>query len=328
MRHCRLLRAAVPVVGCVLLVAACDTGAGPSAASSPIVVVAPSQLDDEDLAGWIRFRTAMGLQADPQWVASVAADPRSRVGITEWGLPLLPNEVAALQARRPPPADANAILRDYGSAYAVQWGGYVAAANGGFVALVTGDEAAHRQRLSALLAGVPVSTRRVAYSLVSLHSFADAVRRQASSFPAFGALLFGVDVLDADNAVRLSLTGDKDAEPGIRRWLGDPGWLRVTWVETGWRGGVGSAEVRIVSPAGSLPSMLECRAVSADASVPVDIVMRASADGTCSFAALPAVRLSFVVSEITAGRDDPSPLASVRALINEGRHEQLTVTLP
>ena len=90
-----------------------SSGAPPSVTAS----VDPAQLDE-----WIAFRRSFGLRADPAWVQHAASLPQSR---NDTGVPLLPEEVAAIGKAIGASHAADTALKSYGERIPSQYAGVI-----------------------------------------------------------------------------------------------------------------------------------------------------------------------------------------------------------
>ena len=161
-----------------LQVGACAAAPAPSAGvpTSGVAATAaptPSPAMDPDISAAITFRTTFGLRSDEAYVVRVAADPTATT--LDFGVPLLPAERDALQARLADTQATADIVRTYGESVPGAFGGlYIDAATGRVVALFTRDLDAHRAALGALLLpGSRVEFRAVRFTIVELTELQD-----------------------------------------------------------------------------------------------------------------------------------------------------------
>jgi hypothetical protein len=139
------------------------SGSGPSQAESPSPSLPP------DVQDAVRFRTEFGLRADLTYIADVARDPAAT---SQYGVPLLPDEVEDL-LRRQTAADVAAPLLDaYGERHPSEFAGwFLDQAQGGvFVVLFTANTEDHLRGLWQTLLGrtrpIAVQVRQARYTLV------------------------------------------------------------------------------------------------------------------------------------------------------------------
>ena len=107
---------------------ACDARVSPNASqmradqAKPIVTapLAPP-LSEAELRRSILFRGAFGLRSDVSWIMAVAADAASERGATDFGVPLLPEEIKDLLRRTHATPEIVDVILDYSRTIPDDW---------------------------------------------------------------------------------------------------------------------------------------------------------------------------------------------------------------
>lgn len=174
--------------------------------------------NDFDLSSAVDFRTSYGLDADPEWVDSVA----TWHGVsTHFGTPLTPGEEALMVRRAMIPAELDR-LREYRNANKDLWGGmwltYPRPLPDG-VSLVQNIAVTHgandlREKLQALVpSDVLVNVVEVSHTEAELDAVIDDVAQSAPAFFAnLGTEYYSAAVKPASNSAEIAI---RDATPEI-----------------------------------------------------------------------------------------------------------------
>jgi hypothetical protein len=197
-----MTRRLIAIAALVGVVVACSPSA-PSPTPTQAAIESPSPAE---LAA-VNFRTTFGLQADLAFVRAVAADPRA--SSREYSVPLLPAELADLQARFDTAVDVRAAIEAYGDLDPSEFGGlYVDQQNGGAVTVLwTGHLEEHAAGVWRRLGpGAHVESRLVTYPLRDLRDLQDRIGRDWDWMRAFAIAPIGVGVDVAANRVHLEIS--------------------------------------------------------------------------------------------------------------------------
>jgi hypothetical protein len=296
---------------------ACETTPRPSVATSSNGSVRTEPTAAE-LTSAFRFRTTFGLRADDLWIRAVFNDPASD---ETFGVPLLPNEIAAVVAAQ---AAANAvtdIVAAYGATVPGDWAGmYVDQQAGGtVVARFTSNVDDHRTALLALLpAGAKVDVRSATWSDAELRGFIAQVEQESDWFPTIGTKLFTVEIADLDNfgGIDVRFDGLMAKAAAIEAHFGNPPWLRAVWNGPGeWTGARGDLEIYTRDAAGRPVPSLEIYMRSEDERVDADPGYGIGTDesGHLLRKNLPAV--AYLVQAFTGYDDERIQVAEGRVII-------------
>lgn len=312
-----------------LLLVLVATGCGQALPSNHGAVVsdAPSIggtapiLSQRELSEAIAFRQRFGLRADETWVRAVAADPDAQIGVREFGLPLLPEELNDLQSRTWDP-DLFQQVRQYGLLFPDDYGGARINVEGSGVVIYFADRVdRHRAALSNLTPlGSKVEVRNVEWSLVELIHFKEAVLTEQAWFESVGVIAkAGEDI--ADNAVHLRYQGPEAAAALIEEHFGNPTWLRARWLgPLPWEGPRADLTIKVVDLDGDPVAELRCQATPVDPTVDPgpDAVWGTDNDGVCVIDDLPTVQFEVTLHEMTSAGLDPDPVKSLRVAVELG----------
>jgi hypothetical protein len=213
--------------------------------------VPTATLDPAVVAASIEFRHMVGLRSDTDWVERVLANPTA--SRDTYGVPLLPDEVATLEARAREGEQLSLITEQYGADHPLEWAGGYLRETGGYVVRFTRHIDEHRAALSKLVdphADLVVEPAEWSYAELS-------VRRQSvendldwlrdlKAVPA-GT---GIDVVTNTVLLRLSSANPDAPRLAMSHYDGDD-WLRVTSDGVGqWAGRRGTVIVVAVDPLG------------------------------------------------------------------------------
>ena len=181
------------------------------------------------------FRERFGLRADETWIAAVAADPAGEAGMLEFGVPLLPFEVADLRGRIASSHHATPIVGAYAASVPDDWyGSYIDQQRGGLIVIqVYRGVEEHRAALAGLLpARVLWEVRLVDDHILEMEALADVVRDERAWFATIGATLLDVYVnapLEGGIVELTYLSDRRDLAPLIQARFGPYDWLVVDW---------------------------------------------------------------------------------------------------
>lgn len=193
------------IVALTLVAIASTACASPASLKPSVPVVAETPSPGEAEA--IRFRTEFGLRADQAYVRHVAVDPAaSNVG---FGLPLLPAEIAELNARA---ANADAIrdvIRAYASGQATEFGGlYLDQARGGVLTtLWTANLEQHAAAIRALVRpDARIAFRPARFTYNELLAWQDRIDGDTDWMPAAGIAPTGAGVDVIGNRLEIDVS--------------------------------------------------------------------------------------------------------------------------
>lgn len=195
---------AAPILFGILLVA--GGCAEPPAASSPTPTVAATPELDLATRAAVQFRTSFGLRADLEFIRTVARDPAAS---NEFGVPLLPAEVADIRRRGANADRVVPIVQRYAAEHPAAFGGlWIDQEHGGIVTvLFTQDAELHGRELAGRLAGVGVvAIRSARYSESELRALQDRIVADEAWFKTIPAQLRGVGVDVTKNAVEIDIS--------------------------------------------------------------------------------------------------------------------------
>jgi len=154
----------------------------------------------------VAFRTRVGLETDPAWIAGVEADPAAA---ESFGVLLLPCEARALDAR---PRDAEALaplVARHAEEYPAGYGGSFVEPDGTFVLLYTSGASEHESVLRrAVHPEARLAVRTAKHTRHELEELRDRIAGDEGWFSEIGARLISADVSQADNAVVLLVRSD------------------------------------------------------------------------------------------------------------------------
>jgi hypothetical protein len=208
--------------------------------------------DDDDARA---FRERFGLRADLTWIAAVAADPAGEPGMLEFGVPLLPFEVADLRGRVASSHLATPIIGAYAVSVPDDWyGSYIDQQRGGLIVIqVYRGVERHRAALARMLpARVLWEVRLVDDHILEMEALAEVIQDEREWFATIGAELLDVYVnapLDGGIVELTYLSDRRDLAPLIQERFGPHDWLVVDWagVPMGGRGTEGDLIVGVMN---------------------------------------------------------------------------------
>lgn len=319
---------AVQLVAMSLLVA-CAGIADPSGSPQQSVAstISSSSPSSGQLAAWAHFREAVGLRNDELWMRYVATHPDAQ---TEFPAPLMPFEVADLGRDAASTRQAIGIIRSYGVAFPAEWAGSFVQ-DGRAVAAFTGNVAAHRVTLEAMLGGSAIlDVREARYSMAELADFASDVAADAHRFEALGARFYDASIDESDNVVRVRYLapGPEQAAAvvaeSILEWYGHPAWLLPRWAgPLPWEGPSGGVVIHVVDPAGAPVTGVYCTVAPLDPRVPNgEALWTTDAGGTCRID-----RLATVDYEVEIRREPGDSTLAGRAVVSIAADATVKVTV-
>jgi len=244
---------ATAIATAAMLFGGCTSDMTPSSNPAAVATISPS-----DLADAIRFRTSSGLRSDQEWITNVASDPRSRQGVAEFGVPLLPEELPELAHRAANSDAVFDVVQAYGQRYPEDFAGVFVdnAGTGAVVALFSGELPSHEADLRALVnPRASLEIRQARWSLSELERFKELVDGDQAWLPTIDASFIRSQVIPQANSVELRISSaDPSAADVVVRHYEGGGWLHVISDGIGpWGGPTGSLVVRAVIPAGVIP---------------------------------------------------------------------------
>lgn len=290
-----------------LAVVACGSTSGSVVPSGSAATAVPEPPPAEatlspELLEAMDFRRSMGLRADAAWAQAVAANPEATL---DWGVPLLPFEVADIESRATGDDSIVMAVQTYLASHPDISGGlYIDQERGGVITmLVTEDPAAHEAAVRAVIgADTPLLVRQVRWTEQELNDLQERIfsdQAFLASIPAF-ASTGSTDVIE--NRVDLSISSAvPDAAERIAEHFGaEDGQLRVTSDGTGiLLQPTGRIEGRIIAP----PDV-DVQSLSPQYEADVDIGARDAVgilvdpDGTFTIDRLPPTTYTVTILEL------------------------------
>jgi hypothetical protein len=193
-------------------------------------------MPEEETADALRFRREFGLDDSLEHITRVQRDPSA---VMDYGVPLLPEEVATIESRSTVAERAMPTIEAYGAAHADQYGGaYLDHERAGvIVTLWTGSIRQHARGLWAELWDVapatPLSFQLVRHTLADLEELQSRITVDIDAWRAAGIEVTAVLLDTVNNRVEVGVA-DPQAGAGDRL-LQEYGadWIRVTPMEGG-----------------------------------------------------------------------------------------------
>lgn len=188
----------------------------------------PVEVLDQATVNAIEIREQYGLQSDIEWVRAVADDPDALIP-EDWGIPLLPDELADLLSRRWP---NNLIvqLRAYGEEFPDDFAtAYINLKASGAVVEFKANLEKHRALLAALPLDGPVEVRQADWSLKELKEFLQQVMAEKAWIESTGAKWVQPVIYELENRVVIRYEGRRELEDVIESHFGSPTWLKARW---------------------------------------------------------------------------------------------------
>jgi hypothetical protein len=196
--------------------------------SAPTMQPASTAILDADIAEATEIREQYGLRADEAWVRAVADDPAALVP-EQYGIPLMPDELADLMSRRWP----NSLigqLRAYGQEFPDDFAtAYINQKASGVVVEFKANLGRHRAALAALPLDGPLEVRQATWSLRELEGFLEEVRAEQAWIESTGARWVDTVLYELENAVVIRYEGPRGLENLIEGHFGNPTWLQARW---------------------------------------------------------------------------------------------------
>jgi hypothetical protein len=240
-----------------------------------------------------QFRIQYGLRADDCWIVQVAADPSANEGVAEYGVPLLPFEVADLHGRHTDGTLLQEIDR-YGLLFPHSYAGaYVdSRASDAFIASFKDDVARHRIALANLLPSAHIDVHDVDWSTAELNHFLGVVERDQAWFASIRVQYLTADRGITDNFISVDYLGPLAAAKAIEAHFGDPTWLVAERQgPLPWAGPRGTLEIWVVGDDNQPVVGLRCTFASWDSEVDDggEDLFLTDDEGRCIIPNLPAV---------------------------------------
>jgi hypothetical protein len=312
----------------MLLVVAVVAGCGevtpsvPSVTSSPTEGAGDPAIPEGEITEAVAFRQQYGLRADSMFVRAVAIDPAAQAGLIEFGVPLLPYELADLLSRHWDP-DLLAQVRGYGLLFPDDFAGaYINQRANGVVVAFKDRVDRHRVALSNLVPpGSAVEIRNVEWSLVDLQVFVDQLQSERAWFDSIGVTIHpGENILE--NAVDLRFKGPEDAAGVIEEHFGRPSWLKAAWTgAVPWVGPRADLTIEVTDSNGKPVSQLWCKPAPVDRSVALadEVVIGTDAAGICVLENLPVALYEVGLHKyVDNDHYDPEPMRTFRIALAPG----------
>jgi hypothetical protein len=226
---------AAALLGVTCVLAACEAVV-PSQSDVPATLTpAPSAAGSDALTvdemAAIRFRQQFALLASLEHVRAVSRNPAA---IRDYGVPLLPAEVAEIEGRSTAAGPAVLLIEAYGAEHLDQFGGVYLdqAAEGQIVALFTGGLERHIpgvwDAVWPELPAVPIQFKQVAHSQRDLVELQERIADDTNEWAAVGIDITAILVDVVGNQVEVGVAGSgAEAEEALVGRYG-PGWIRVS----------------------------------------------------------------------------------------------------
>jgi len=188
----------------------------------------PVEVLDQATVKAIEIREQYGLQSGIDWIRAVADVPDALIP-EDWGIPLLPHELADLLSRRWP----NSLivqLRAYGEEFPDDFAtAYINLKASGAVIEFKANLEKHRALLAAFPLDGPVEVRQADWSLKELRGFLQQVKAEKAWIESTGAKWFDPVIYELENRVVIRYEGPRGLEDLIEGHFGSPGWLKARW---------------------------------------------------------------------------------------------------
>ncbi len=313
---------AIACAGTPAVTTSAPSGAIQSGAPAPVDPAPDATLDpgtlDPGTDAAIAFREEMGLRADLGWVQAVAANPDAT---GDWGVPLLPFEVADLERRQTGEGELVGVVQQYLAEHAdISGGMYIDQPLGGVVTvLVTDDPAPHEAALEATLGPDAVAVRQVRWTEQELNDLQAKVTDVMDDIAAIPAQLTTTSTDVIGNQVEVTVSSAvPDVATRIAALVGAAeGQLRVVSDGTGiLLLPTGRIEGRVVAPPGT-----DLTALSPTFQADVDIGPRdgplvvLAPDGRFTLADLPPTGYTVTILETAVGGNE---VGSARVVVPPG----------
>jgi hypothetical protein len=156
----------------------------------------------------VRFRTEFGLRADLAYIAQVARDPTAT---SDFGVPLLPSEVADLLRRQASATEVAPLLDAYGQQHPDEFAGWFQdqAHGGAFVVLFTANFLDHVHGLSQTLSGhtppIAVQVKPAERTLIELEALQARIERDMAPWADRGIQIVFVGTRVSQNVVEIGV---------------------------------------------------------------------------------------------------------------------------
>ena len=317
-------RAATLIALVALGVAACAP-AGPASPLAPAATdAAPSPPAEASLAPEIleaiALRQELGLRSDAGWVQAVAANPAA---VLDWGVPMMPFEVAQIESRPGGEDGTVGAVQAYLAAHPDIAGGlYIDQANGGIVTmLVTEDPEGHAAAVREEIGpDVPLAVRQVRWTEQVLTDVQQRLFDDRAFFDSLPARMTttSTDIIANQVVLTISSAVPDAAQRIIAQFGAEEGQLRVESDGTGLLLlPAGRVEGRITAPPG-----VDVQSLSPQYDADVDIGPRDAVgigvrpDGTFTIENLPPTTYRiYVLEQLAAGNRE---VASAEVIVPPG----------
>lgn len=164
----------------------------------------------------IRYRTDFGLRSDLAYVRAVAANPAA--SSEEFGVPLLPAELAELNNRAANVDAIRDVVIGYTAAHSDEFAGiYLDQKNGGLLTTMwTANVALHEAAIRALVRpGAPIAFRSATYPLSELRTLQDRISGDWNWMRSFAIAPVGVGVNEMENRVDVDVSSANGNAPAL-----------------------------------------------------------------------------------------------------------------
>jgi hypothetical protein len=183
------------------------TPAGPTATPTHATIAAPIESPSAAELNAIRYRTEFGLRADLAYIRAVAANPLA--SSVEFGIPLLPAELAELNSRAASVDAIKEIVIAYTEAHPDEFAGiYIDQEHGGLLTTMwTANVALHEAAIRAKVRpGAPLAFRSAKYPLSELQTLRDRISGDWNWMRGFAIAPIGVGVDQINNRVEVDVS--------------------------------------------------------------------------------------------------------------------------
>ncbi len=163
----------------------------------------------------IAFRSLRGLRADEAWVREVAADARSTM---TFGVPLLPDEAAGLEARPREFRELVPLLQDYAAQYPGEFGGMYVDPPGGtrIILMFTRRLADHEAALAKLVhPAVWLQLRETRIAESDLDALMERIAQDQEALRGIGAFVVEMSRDDVARTVNVRLSTERSDAAGL-----------------------------------------------------------------------------------------------------------------
>jgi hypothetical protein len=171
-------------------------------------------VSDADIAKAVQFRTRFGLRADETWAREVAGNPAHEVA---YGIALMPDEQAGLDARPRTFEEISTVLQDYGAKHPGEYGGLYVEPPGStqFVILFTRNLEDHSAALAKLVNPLAqITLRQTPTAEKDLDALMERISND-STLRAAGIFVVASSRDDVGRAVEVDISTERPDAAGL-----------------------------------------------------------------------------------------------------------------